>query len=150
MSAINRRQLIILGAGVMQEAAITCAQELGLEAVVVDGDPNAPFAIRADRFEHIDLKDKEGIEALARSLKNQGNLAGIMTAGTDFSAIVAWVAEKLGLPGMPYETALNASDKGRMRRCFKEAGVPSPEFLTVDSLPSGGFAGASPSAFLSW
>jgi biotin carboxylase len=54
-----------------------------------------------------------------------------MTAGTDFSATVAWVAEKLGLPGIPYESALNASDKARMRSCFKKAGLPSPEYITI-------------------
>jgi biotin carboxylase len=85
----------------------------------------------ADQFERIDLKDKEGIEALARSLQDSGPLGGIMTAGTDFSAAVAWVAEKLGLPGVPYEAALNASDKARMRACFKKAGLPSPEFITI-------------------
>jgi len=54
-----------------------------------------------------------------------------MTAGTDFSANVAWVAEKLGLPGIPYESALNASDKSRMRECFKKANLPSPDFITI-------------------
>ncbi|MDR1410570.1 MAG: ATP-grasp domain-containing protein [Spirochaetaceae bacterium] len=133
------KQLIILGAGIMQGPAISIAKEMGLETVVADGDSGAMYAPLADRFEHIDLKDKEGVEALARDLKAGGRLAGIMTAGTDFSATVAWVAERLGLPGIPYETALNASDKGRMRRCFKEAGVPSPEFLTLDETPPGGF-----------
>jgi biotin carboxylase len=66
-----------------------------------------------------------------------------MTAGTDFSATAAWVAEKLGLPGIPYEVALNASNKDRMRRCFAAAGVPSPGFTTftvkspVKKLPFG-------------
>jgi biotin carboxylase len=55
-----------------------------------------------------------------------------MTAGTDFSATVAWAAERAGLPGIPYEAALNASDKGRMRRSFAEAGVPSPKFAVFD------------------
>jgi biotin carboxylase len=147
--ARNRRQLIILGAGVMQGPAIAIAREMGLETIVVDGDPKAVNAGRADRFEHIDLKDTERIEDLARSLMAEGRgnrqngggdgagtrLGGIMTAGTDFSATVAWVAERLGLPGIPYETALNASDKGRMRHCFKAAGVPSPEFTVLTCLP---------------
>ncbi|MDR3275610.1 MAG: ATP-grasp domain-containing protein [Treponema sp.] len=132
------KQLIILGAGLMQGPAIRLAKEMGLETVVADGDPQALNAPLADRFEPIDLRDKEGIEALARSLKAGGRLGGIMTAGTDFSATVAWTAEKLGLPGIPYEAALNASDKERMRRCFRAAGVPSPAFLGIvrgDSLP---------------
>ena len=126
-----RERIIILGAGVMQGPAIRIARELGLCAVVADGNADAPCASMADQFAHIDLKDKEGIEAFARSLQNDGGLAGIMTAGTDFSATVAWVAEKLGLPGLPYEAALNASDKARMRACFDKAGLPSPPFTAI-------------------
>ena len=126
-----RERIIILGAGVMQGPAIRIARELGLFAVVADGNPDAPCASMADQFAHIDLKDKEGIEAFARSLQKDGGLAGIMTAGTDFSATVAWVAERLGLPGIPYEAALNASDKARMRACFDKANLPSPAFTAI-------------------
>ncbi|MDR3148079.1 MAG: ATP-grasp domain-containing protein, partial [Treponema sp.] len=128
--------IIILGAGVMQGPIIRIAGEMGLYTIVVDGDPLALNAALADRFERIDLKDKEGIEALARSVGAADcKLGGIMTAGTDFSASVAWVAERLGLPGIPYEAALNASDKERMRSCFDRAGVPSPAFRVFRSPP---------------
>jgi biotin carboxylase len=123
-------RLLILGAGVMQGPAISIAKEMGLYTVVVDGDPRAKEAAKADYFECIDLKDKRGIKALGRKFQSHGGLSGVMTTGTDFSATVAWVAEKLGLPGISYEAALNASNKDRMRRCFAAAGVPSPGFTT--------------------
>ncbi|MDR2661612.1 MAG: ATP-grasp domain-containing protein [Treponema sp.] len=128
MNKERKKRILILGAGVMQGPAIRRAREMGLETVVIDGDPQAPLAAEADRFEPVDLKDIRGIEKLARSLKEEGGLDGVMTAGTDFSASVAWTAEKLGLPGISYETALDASDKERMRRRFEEAGLPSPRF----------------------
>jgi biotin carboxylase len=124
-------KLIILGAGVMQGPAIKIAKELGLFTVVLDGSSKAPCVSMADQFEQIDLKDKEAIEMFALSLRKTSSRLGIMTAGTDFSASVAWTAEKLGLPGIPYEAALNASDKSRMRECFKKAALPSPDFITV-------------------
>ncbi|MDR3020221.1 MAG: ATP-grasp domain-containing protein [Treponema sp.] len=126
-----KETLIILGAGVMQEPAIRIAKELGYFTVVLDGSKEAPCVSLADRFEQIDLKDKEGIETFARSLQNTSSRLGVMTAGTDFSASVAWTAEKLGLPGIPYEAALNASDKGRMRECFRKTALPSPDFVTI-------------------
>ncbi|MDR1972011.1 MAG: ATP-grasp domain-containing protein [Treponema sp.] len=126
-----KERIIILGAGVMQGPVIGIAKEMGLYTVVVDADDQAVNVPMADRFERIDLKDKEGIEALGRSLLDRGGLGGIMTAGTDFSASVAWVAERLGLPGIPYEAALNASDKGRMRGCFARAGIPSPAYRVL-------------------
>ena len=132
MTANKRnKSLIILGAGIMQGPAIKIAKEMGLKTIVADADQNAPCINLADHFEHIDLKDKENIEKLARSLFEKGELAGIMTAGTDFSATVAWVSEKLGLHGIPYEVALNASDKEKMRECFKKFGLPSPNFIIV-------------------
>jgi biotin carboxylase len=130
-----KERIIILGAGVMQGPAIRIAREMGLFTVALDADPQAPCVSLADRFERIDLKDREGIEAFARSLQSDGGLSGIMTAGTDFSASVAWVAGRLGLPGIPYEAALNASDKQRMRSCFEKAGVPSPAFTVLREAP---------------
>jgi biotin carboxylase len=138
--SFQRKQLIILGAGIIQGPAITLARDMGLETVAVDGDPRAPRASGADRFEHIDLKDKEGIENLARSLQKGGRLGGVMTAGTDFSATAAWVAERLELPGVPYEAALNASDKERMRRCFHAAGIPAPQFVILKTPPGRDFS----------
>jgi len=125
--------IIILGAGVMQGPAINIAKELGLFTIVLDGSSSAPCVNMADQFEKIDLKDKESIEDFARSVQTKTKKLGIMTAGTDFSASVAWVSEKLGLAGIPYETALNASDKSRMRECFKKAALPSPDFFTITS-----------------
>ena len=126
-----KEAIIILGAGVMQEPAINIAKELGFYTIVLDGSTSAPCISMADRFEQIDLKDKDGIETFARSVLSSYSRLGIMTAGTDFSASVAWTAEKLGLPGIPYEAALNASDKGRMRECFKKANLPSPPFAVI-------------------
>jgi biotin carboxylase len=126
-----KEKIIILGAGVMQGPVIKIAKELGLFTIVLDGSLHAPCISMADQFEQIDLKNKEEIETFARFTQNTTERLGIMTAGTDFSASVAWTAEKLGLPGIPYEAALNASDKSRMRACFKKANLPSPDFITI-------------------
>ena len=128
MGISSKKRILILGAGVMQGPAIRSAQAMGLEAVVLDGDPGAPMAGQADRFEVIDLKDIHKMEEFARKLHAEGGIHGVMTAGTDFSASVAFVAERLGLPGIPYEAALDASDKERMRGRFSEAGLSSPAF----------------------
>jgi len=144
----GKKRILILGAGVLQGPALRIAGEMGLETIAVDADSEAFCVSLADRFEKIDLKDREGIEKLARSLMEQGGLAGVMTAGTDFSASVAWVAEKLRLPGISFEAALDASDKERMRKRFKEAGVPSPEFIVING--RSGEAGEAPALPFSW
>ncbi|MCL1993137.1 MAG: ATP-grasp domain-containing protein [Spirochaetes bacterium] len=128
-----KEKLIILGAGVMQGPVISIAKELGFFAIALDVDPAAPSVGMADQFEQIDLKDKEEIEAFAAKTQREGGLCGIMTAGTDFSASVAWVSERLGLPGIPYQAALNASDKSIMRGCFEAAGLPSPRYAEINA-----------------
>lgn len=122
--------VLILGAGLMQRPSIEAAKELGYKALVIDANPNAVCVPFADCFMQIDLKDKEAIADLAMGMGK--NLAGIFTAGTDFSASVSYAAEKCGLPCHTYEAALNASNKVLMRQCFKEHNVPSPDFFEAD------------------
>lgn len=52
-------------------------------------------------------------------------LDGVFTAGTDFSLTVAKVAEAAGLPGIPVEAAINASNKEIMRKVLEESGLGS-------------------------
>jgi biotin carboxylase len=101
------------------------AKAKGYRVYAADGNPLAACASIADEFLHIDLKDKEALAEAAAGIRG---LAGVLTAGTDFSASVAWVAERCGLPGIPYEAALDASDKARMRARLEAAGVPVPPY----------------------
>jgi biotin carboxylase len=132
MNAANNKTIVVLGGGIMQIPALRIARELGWRIILVDGDKRAPGRRYADHFEHIDLKQKERIEQVIAGYGKRFGVDGVFTAGTDFSATVAWVAERLGLPGIPYRTALDATDKARMRRVFKEHDVPSPAFCCVD------------------
>jgi biotin carboxylase len=129
----SRTSILILGASQMQMPAIQIGRELGWRVVVADVNPTAPGVALADEFEQVDLKDLSGMTEAARRQQSSDGLDGVFTAGTDFSATVAWVSEHLGLPGIPYKTALDASDKSRMRGVFTKAGLPSPKFVTIDS-----------------
>lgn len=123
-------KILILGAGLMQKKAILSAKKIA-KAVVIDKNPFAPCVSLSDEFYPVDLKDKEGILALAKKL-SQGDdkLIGIFTAGTDFSSSVSYAAEKLNLPCHSYISSLNASDKKRMRKIFQEKQIPSAKFIS--------------------
>lgn len=127
------KRVLLLGAGIMQGVAIRCARERGWETVVIDGNPEAPCRDLTHRFEHIDLKDVSSIVSFAKELSRNGGLDGVFTAATDFSVPVSAVAEACGLPGHSLEAAMNASDKLRMRSCFKNAGVSSPACAGITS-----------------
>ena len=132
------KTILILGGGLMQLPAIRIAKMKGWHVIVADGNPEAIARGRADQFERVDLKDREGLVAVARRCAESTPLGGVFTAGTDFSSSVAWVAEKMGLPGIPYAIAMRATDKSLMREAFSQAGVPSPRFAcwTGESEPA--------------
>lgn len=122
-------KILILGAGLMQKPAILTAKELGYTVHVVDADKNALCINLCDKFKQIDLKDKEKILEYAKEINSDGQLKAVFTAGTDFSASVSYVCEKLKLHAHSLEAALNASIKTQMRKCFLDNNIPSPIFF---------------------
>lgn len=131
------KKIMILGAGLMQKPSILACKKLGYESVVVDANPKAVCVPLADVFYPVDLKDREALLSLAKKINSENGedskIAAVFTAGTDFSASVAYVAENLGIKSVhSFESCLNASDKTRMRSCFEKAGVPSPKFQKIE------------------
>ena len=133
----KNKNILILGASLLQKPAILSAKELGCKVFVVDANPKALCVSLADVFEQIDLKDEEKLLSYAKQIHKTEGLSGVFTAGTDFSKSVAYITENLGLPGHSYQSACNASDKALMRSCFKKHKVNSPNFivLTENDLP---------------
>ena len=128
---MTKKRVFMLGAGFMQGVAIRAACALGCTVVAADGNPSAVCAAEADEFVCIDLKDTARLIDYARYLQQNGGVDAVFTAATDFSAAVAAVAAACGLRGHTLEAALNATDKVRMRECFRKAGVPSPAFIEL-------------------
>jgi biotin carboxylase len=124
-------RILILGGGVMQLPAVRLSKSRGWNVVVAAAGIGPEIEELADRCEQVDLRDREAVTRFARDLERHGGLDGVFTAGTDFSTTVAWAAERLGLPCIPYEAAVTATDKARMRAAFQANDVPSPRFFTV-------------------
>ncbi len=124
MSNDPKRCILICGGGVMQIPAIRIATEEGWTVVVADGNPDCPGRLQAHVFEHIDLKDERSLIDCAR----RNRVQAVFTAGTDFSLTVARIAEACGLPGIPVEAALHATDKALMRQRLRDRGVSVPPF----------------------
>lgn len=138
---MDSKNILILGAGLMQKPAILSAKELGYKVFTVDADSKAVAIPYADEFCQIDLKAKDEILKYAEKIKASEGLSAVFTAGTDFSTSVSYVCEKLNLPSHSYAASQNASVKTLMRECFKKDGVPSPRFvnITTDDFKSGNF-----------
>ena len=131
MNTEKKDAVVILGAGIMQIPAIRTAGELGFSTLVFDGNPEPAGKNKSDVFNNVDIKDLEALYIKCTELSKIYTIRGVFTAGTDFSYIVAQLAEKLKLPGISYETALKATVKSEMRKAFKISGVSSPSFVVA-------------------
>lgn len=120
--------ILILGAALMQRPAYEAAQRRGWRAVAVDRDPDAASRPLASEFLQADIADHNEVARVADEYARSRPVNGVFTCGTDFSYTVAVTAARLGLPGMPPEVALRASDKELMRDCFRREGIRSPRY----------------------
>lgn len=134
MPARKKQHLMIIGGGVFQVPAIKTAQEMGLKVVVSDYNPDAEGMKLADFPLVVSTRNINLTVNAARQFHRSIPIDGVMTVGTDASLTVAAVANALNLPGIPTEVAERSTDKIKMRRCLKSAGVPVPGFTAVTSL----------------
>lgn len=124
-----KRTVMIVGGGILQVPAVRIAREMGLRTVVTDYNPNAPAFALADDAIVMSTKDIEGSVRVAKTYR--GRIHGVLTVGTDASMTVAAVAHALDLPGIHFEAAEAATNKIKMRRTLRAAGVPVPNFRGV-------------------
>src|ERR1039458_231732 len=121
----------VLGGGQWQVPTIRLAKSLGYRVLVTDIYRDRPGYALADEHAVMDIADREGTLRIAA----QHHIDGIACDTTDVGVpTMAYVAERLGLPGIGYETALNFTNKHRMREITSRAGVPNPPFRLVRRL----------------
>jgi biotin carboxylase len=128
----------------MQLPAARIARSRGWRVMVAAREVGEAMRELADRVDLVDIGRLSDVERLAQEIRERCGLDGVFTAGTDFSTSVAWVAERLGLPGIPYQVALAATDKLRMRAVLQEHGVPCPRFFGLSAgerIPEGSSPG---------
>lgn len=126
------KRIMILGASILQLPAIRKAKEMGIQVIAVDMNPNAIGFKESDVIcETISTIDTDGVLKAARKYA----IDGIMTLASDMPmSTVAAVASELGLVGVSKRTALNATNKAEMRKCFEMHDVPIPEYYRVNDM----------------
>lgn len=122
------KQLLVIGAGINQVPIIETAKNMGCYVHVVTPQGDFPGIAIADEWFEEDIFNKDAIVEYGR-LKN---VDGVLSDQSDMAApIVAYVAEKLGLPTYGYKNALYFTDKALMRTLFKELGFAVPQYEKV-------------------
>ena len=118
------KKLLMLGGSMQQIPAIQMAKELGYYVVTCDYLPENPGHAYADEYYNVSTTDLDGVLALAQKL----NIDGIVAYASDPAApTAAYVAEKMGLPGNPYESVKLLTEKDLFRKFLKEHGLNCPK-----------------------
>ena len=99
---------------------------MGLRTICFSWPQGAVCKELCDVFYPVSITEKEEILRLCQAER----IDGVCTIGSDVAApTVAYVAERMGLPGNSYEAAVRAHDKHRMREALVVAGVDCPKYI---------------------
>lgn len=114
----------MLGASMQQIPAIKKAKEMGFYVITCDYLPDNPGHQYADESYDVSTTDLDGVLELAQNT----HIDGIVAYASDPAApTTAYVAEKLGLPGNPYESVQILTQKDLFRTFLKEHGFNAPK-----------------------
>lgn len=103
---------MVLGGGLLQSFVIDKINKMGHIPVCVDKDPDAVAFSKSAHRKNIDIIDQEACLQYAKSLK----IDAVITAATDYGVLTAsYIAEKMGLCGISYDTAKIIKNKYQIR-----------------------------------
>lgn len=126
---IRKPVALVLGGTTPHVALIEHLKLRGYYTVLVDYHENPPAKRLADEHIRASTLDQAVVLAIAKSKGAQL----VISACIDQANVTAcFVAEQMGLPHpYSYETALNTSDKTRMKQIMAAKGIPTARFVII-------------------
>ena len=123
---------LVLAGGLPQAELLDNLKRRGITTVLVDMNEKCVARSHADIFYPTSTLDVEGVKQVA--IKE--NVDFLITVCADqVLLVVAQISEMLSLPCyIDYETGKNVSDKGFMKRIFKENQVPTTDYVATTDL----------------
>lgn len=128
---MNQHKLLIVGASIGQVPLLLKAKKRGIHVTVVSIPGNYACFELADDIIYADVFDRD---LVVEEAKKRGITAVISDQNDLMAPTVAYVAEKLGLPGNRFDTVMTYCNKNRFRDACDKAGVPCPKHIAVNSL----------------
>lgn len=117
------KKILLLGGSAQQVIAIETAKQLGYYTVLCDFLTDNPGQYAADKFYLVSTTDKNAVLEVAEKEKVDGVLA---YASDPAAPTAAFVAEKMELPGNPYESVEILCNKDKFRTFLTENGFSAP------------------------
>jgi len=129
----------MLGASHFQVPAIKYARDAGIHVITADYLPDNPGHKYANEYYNVSTVDEQKILELAQRLMIDGILA---YASDPAAPTAAFVAEKLNLPGNPYESVRILQRKDLFRQHLQSLGLPVPRSRVFSQIePAAEFGG---------
>lgn len=117
--------------GDLQYSFVETIKKRGFLVHIFDYDKNCPCRDIADYFHLISIDEKEKILEIAEQYKP----IAITTTACEVGNISAcYVAQKLGLHSNSYETALNTTNKARMKEILLKNNIPTAKCVKISNI----------------
>ncbi len=123
------KRLMILGAGGAQFGLIKESKDLGYYTIVCDMRPEMEGTKLADKYYQIDYMKLDEVYEIA---KNE-HIDGIISNSEPAMVNVAWISQRLHLPGNSVESIETLVSKQKFRELQKRIGLFSPEHFVMYS-----------------
>lgn len=123
----NMKKALVLCGTIPHILLIEKLKKRGYYIILADMNPEAPAVSYADEFVCESAFDKEIMLSIAKE-KNVDLV--ISSCSEQANSVCCYVGELLGLPHpYSYETSLDVTNKGRMKKLFVKGGVTTSEFM---------------------
>ena len=133
MGQYRDQKLLIIGAGIGQVPLLKKAKSRGLHVTVATRPGDYPCISLADDVIFQEIYDRD---AIVTEAKKRGITAVTSDQNDLVNPTVAYVAEKLGLPGNRFSTVMSYCNKNSFRDLCDRAGVPAPRHMEIrDAVP---------------
>lgn len=128
---MKQKKLMLLGGLRYLLPVIEAAHKLGIYVITCDYLPDNIAHKYSDEYRNVSIVDKEAVLAVARELQ----IDGIMSFAVDPGVVTAaYVQEKMGLPGNPYESVCILQNKDRFRNFLTKHGFNVPKAKGFSSM----------------
>ena len=126
------KKALVLCATVPHTLLLEKLKQRGYYTLLADMNPNAPAIPFADEFICKSAFDKDAMVEAAR--EHQVDLI-ISSCSEQANSVCCYVGEILGLPHpYSYETSLDVTNKGRMKKLFKAGDVTTSDFMLFTNI----------------
>lgn len=127
---MSTQRLLVIGAGIGQIPIIEKAKKRGVHTTVVTLPGKQPGIELADDVFYCDIYDRDAIVSWAK----EHSITAVTSDQNDLmNPTVAYVAEKLGLPGNKFDQVMAYCNKNTYRDNCDKIGNPTPVHVAVDS-----------------